>query len=204
MKNKKEYSMIGTLCIFAIVLFFVISVVNKYNNNVFLNKQNKSNINIKKIPGINTSDKLNDIEEYTKSKRDYNEAKYKEDYDLITSALKKYIEYAMKLNKIEVAIWQYNNLAYYNIMEFCYRTDYGNKKDIIYKMKNGEAKDNYIKECKSIFILEYKYIDEADKSISQAYVLNNESKEINEQRTKYIYNNKHFIDEINKFLEIKK
>ena len=70
-------------------------------------------------------------------------------------------------------------------------------------MKNGEVKDKYIEECKEIFLSEYMYIEKANRSILQAYILNSESKEKNEQRTKYINNNKHFIDEINKFLEIK-
>jgi nitrogen fixation-related uncharacterized protein len=183
------------LTIVSIIIFLILIMIV----NITLSNSNKQN-NDKTFPATNI---LSDKENYKKYKDLYEDAKYKEDYDLITSALKKYIEYAMKLNKTEVAIWQYNNLAYYNIMEFCYRTDYGNKKDIIYKMKNGEAKDKYIEEFKKILLSEYLYIEKANKNILQAYILNSESKETNEQRTKYMKNNLHFIDEINKFLEIK-
>ena len=194
----------GTMFIFSFLIFLIVFAVNKYNNNND-NKQSKNYYNnINKISEININDKASDIEEYKKARYDYNEAKYKEDFDLIVSSLKKYIECAMKLNRIEVATWQYNNLAYYNIMEFCYRTDYGNRKDIIYKMKNGIEKDKYIEECKDIFLSEYMFIGDAHKYIIQADILNKSCEIINKDRTKYIKNNMNFIKEINRFLEIKK
>jgi hypothetical protein len=166
------------------------------------NNKNKNYTPSSALEKVIIFDKKHNIEQYRIAKEEYREAKEKEDFDLISISLKKYIEYAIKLNKIEVATWQYNNLAYYNIMEFCYRTDYENRKNIIYKMKNGIDKENYINESKKIFLLEYIFIEEAEKYIIQAEILNNHCDIAqNEERTKYINNNSHFINEIKKFLD---
>lgn len=185
------------LICFAIVILGIVIIVFMPNNH-YSNDKNCDSGNII-TPIIIFTNHQNDLKAYTEAQDNYNDARYKQDFDLIISTLQKYIECANKLNRYGTMAWQYNNMANYYISEFMNRTDYETKMDLIYKCKNNDVKAGYISSVKIIFISEYDLLNKASDAIQQAQILNN--KYPDDDRTKKIESNLKFISYINKLIE---
>jgi hypothetical protein len=144
----------------------------------------------------------NDISDFNNAKQTVADAKYEQDFDLTVSSLKKLIICADKINRIDIVIWQYDNLSYFYIKEFQDRTGYLEKMDILSNMKKEKDRINYISNLRINYKKEFKLIQTADQYIKISKQM--ETLNPNKDRDKAIESNDNFIKFIYYFLNIRR
>lgn len=109
-------------------------------------------------------------------------------------------EYALALERPDIAAWQLNNIGYYSIEEFKRRTEYDQRIATIESMRRGPEKIVYIKNTKRLFKANLPLLIEAEKQLEKAYDMDKDLD--NNDRTQKIYSNLQFIDWIRNFINM--
>jgi hypothetical protein len=127
------------------------------------------------------------------------DAKVKDDFDLIISSTNHLIKCSEKIKKYDIVAWQYNNLSYYYIQEFCDRTGYEYNVKKCKEIKKINEKNKFINKLKIEYAKEIKLLNVAKKYIEMADKLNKQYPD--KDRTVIIGSNMVFIDKTIKFIE---
>ncbi len=127
------------------------------------------------------------------SKKAFNNSKFQE---AITN-LKLAAKYARQLDREDLVAWQYNNIAYYSILEFKGLTNYDYRLHQLRSIKDPDRKEKYIEETKDIFRKNLKILTDAEEFLEKAYKIDENYKDQN--RTDKIYSNLKFIDWVKNF-----
>ncbi len=120
------------------------------------------------------------------------------DFQTTKLALLRAAQYALELDRKDIAAWQLNNIGYYSIEEFKKRTDYNSRMKTIETMRQGPEKFVYTKETKQLFRQNLSLLIEAAKHLEEAYELDKEYDD--NGRTRKIYSNLTFIDWVRNFV----
>ncbi len=135
----------------------------------------------------------------------YNQARdeitqYKEngDFDSLLKSLNKAASVAQKLNRPDIASWQYNNIGFYSINEFKKRTEYASRMKDLEIMPYGDEKVLYVQETRDKINSEIDLLKSARESLYDAMELNNQAPDKN--REKIIDSNLQFVNSIFEFL----
>ncbi len=186
---------------------------NSDNSNAVKNDDNTSKTDTAETSSEQIVEKLPKIKpvEYSQvtSEADlwsaYNQARdeitqYKEngDFDSLLISLNKAASIAQKLNRPDIASWQYNNIGFYSINEFKKRTDYASRMKDLEIMPYGDEKVLYVQETKDKINSELDLLKSARESLYDAMELNNQSPDKN--REKIIDSNLQFVNSIFEFL----
>ena len=129
------------------------------------------------------------------SKEAFNNSEFQQAIDnLITTA-----NYAEKLDRNDLAAWQYNNIGYYSILEFKGKTNYDYRLHQLRSIKDKEETNTYRTETKKIFNDNIKILTDAEKHLKKALEIDANYTEKN--RTEKINNNIKFIEWVKNFLK---
>jgi len=125
---------------------------------------------------------------------------YKENWDFkgLVNALNRTAKIAQKLERPDIASWQFNNIGYYAIVEFKNRTDYTSRMKDIEVMPYGKEKVQYINETKENLRSEMDLLTNAMESLYDAIELDNQAPDM--ERQKIINSNINFINSIKEFV----
>jgi hypothetical protein len=137
-------------------------------------------------------------DDFRAAKDSVDSALARNDFQTTKLALLKAAQYALELNRKDIAAWQLNNIGYYSIEEFKKRTDYSSRMKTIEAMRRGPEKFVYTKETKQLFRQNLPLLIEATKYLEEAYELDKEYDD--NSRTRKIYSNLTFIDWIRNFV----
>lgn len=107
-------------------------------------------------------------------------------------------QYAIQLQREDLAAWQYNNIGYYSILEFKGRTNYDFRTNQLRRITNEKEKQKYLEETKQLFNENMKILTDAQVYLEKAYKIDEKFDE--QSRTDKIYSNLQFIDWVNNFL----
>ena len=135
---------------------------------------------------------------YNKAREEVNYYNENWDFDKLINALKYTAEISQKLQRPDIASWQFNNIGYYSIMEFKRRTDYNSRIKDIEAMPYSEEKLQYIKETKEIFRTEMPLLTSALDNLYDAIELDN--LEPDKERQKIINSNINYINSVKDFI----
>ncbi|HPG37995.1 MAG TPA: hypothetical protein PLP19_06675 [bacterium] len=137
--------------------------------------------------------------EYEQLKKDITFNKDNWNYPELVKSLNKTAEIAQKLQRPEIAAWQFNNIGYYSIQEFKNRTDYTNRMEDIRVMPSGAERDQYIQETRDVLRSEIELLNNAEQSLYDAIELDNQQPDKNRQDI--INNNLGFISTVKSFIQ---
>ncbi len=129
------------------------------------------------------------------SKKAFNNSEFQE---AITN-LKLAAKYAQQLGRDDLVAWQYNNIAYYSILEFKGVTNYDYRLHQLRSIDDPEKKEKYLEETKTVFQKNLKILTDAEEFLEKAYKIDENYKDQN--RTDKIYSNLKFIDWVKNFIK---
>ncbi|MFP4546862.1 MAG: hypothetical protein ACLFQM_01935 [Fidelibacterota bacterium] len=129
------------------------------------------------------------------SKKAFNNSEFQE---AITN-LKLAAKYAQQLGRDDLVAWQYNNIAYYSILEFKGLTNYDYRLHQLRTIDNPDKKEEYLEETKTIFRKNLKILTDAEEFLEKAYKIDENYNDQN--RTDKIYSNLKFIDWVKNFIK---
>jgi len=135
---------------------------------------------------------------YNSARVEVNSFKENWDFKGLVNALTRTAEIAQKLERPDIASWQFNNIGYYSIVEFKNRTDYTSRMKDIEVMPYGKEKVQYINETKEILRSEMALLTNAMESLYDAIELDNQAPDM--ERQKIINSNINFINSIKEFV----
>jgi hypothetical protein len=144
-----------------------------------------------KKTGLSTSELW---DAYRKTKAELENAQKSNQFDKIIELLKKTIQYAKELDRLDIAAWQMNNIGYYSIEEFKWRTSYDTRFNKLNQMQSGDEKMTYLLETKKKFASEYFLLKNALPYLQEAEMIDKNMND--EKRIKIINSNILFIQNI--------
>ncbi len=106
---------------------------------------------------------------------------------------------AEKLDRPDLASWQYNNAGKQAIDAFRNETDYTKRMGKINTMKSGTEKIVYLKETRAALSGKMAILKDADKYLNKAEALNKKKRD--KSRTRAIASNQAFIEKMKSFLD---
>ena len=159
---------------------------------------------VKKLSKIKPADYTNTMNEselwdvYNQSKAMI--TRYKDEWDFanLINELNRTAQVAQKLNRPDIASWQYNNIGYYSITEFKKRTDYNSRMQDLQIMPYNKEKEIYLQETREKLRSEIALLEAARESLYDAIELNSQSPD--KDREAIINSNLNFINNINEFI----
>ena len=120
------------------------------------------------------------------------------DYDNLIKSLDEAAQIAIKLNRPDIAAWQYNNMGYYSILEFKKRTDYASRMNDLQIMPYSEEKKQYIQETRDKLRDEFFLLESARENLYDAMEMNSQSPD--KEREKIIDSNVNFINTVSEYI----
>ena len=138
---------------------------------------------------------------YKTAKENLKIAKESDDIFQIKKYLLEAAFYSEKLQRNDIASWQYNNIGYYSIEEFKKRTGYVERIYLYSLKKNPEEQKKYAKETQQILKLEMKLIDDAEKYLLIAQKIDSGLND--DSRTETIISNLQFVKYVRDFMAYK-
>jgi len=136
-------------------------------------------------------------EGYNEAKKHLSEAREQEDHEASVEYLLKAADFAERLGRNDIAVWQYNNIGYYSILEFKRLVNYQDRMDTLQVMKPGAEKTAYLKETRELFNQHMEILSEGLTYLRKAESM--EEKLNNAQRMEKILSNIRFIRWVEKF-----
>jgi hypothetical protein len=101
---------------------------------------------------------------------------------------------ALKLERPDIAAWQYNNAAKQGIDYFIKKTSYRKRIARIGRLRHGSDKDTYIEECRTSFREHWPILEQARMHLDKALELH--QKDQDPQRRSVIRSNRSFVAEV--------
>lgn len=138
-------------------------------------------------------------EKYNNSRQEVNLYKENWDFEKLINSLNQTAEISQKLQRPDIASWQFNNIGYYSIVEFKRRTDYNNRFKDIEAMPYGQEKIQFINETKEIFRREMDLLTSAQESLYDAIEIDNLAPD--KERQKIINSNINYINSVKNFIK---
>jgi hypothetical protein len=106
---------------------------------------------------------------------------------------------AEALNRPDIAVWQYNNIGFYAIVEFKRLTEYQERMDALQGMPAGETKKRYLEETRALILQNMNLLERGLRYLQKAEDM--ESELNNSERREKIESNIRFIRWVQSFAE---
>ncbi|MBN2282040.1 MAG: hypothetical protein JXQ65_15765 [Candidatus Marinimicrobia bacterium] len=137
-------------------------------------------------------------QKYREAREKSKEALSNSEFHQALDHLKAAAIYAEKLDRGDLAAWQYNNIGYYSIQEFKGVTNYDYRMHHLRSISDKNQKEQYLSETKKIFSKNINLLTTAESYLKNALKIDEHYHD--QDRTEKINSNLNFIIWVNNFL----
>ena len=134
---------------------------------------------------------------YNEAKTRLQTAKEASHFEGMVESLLDAAAFAEALDRPDIAVWQYNNIGYYAIVEFKRLTEYQERMDALQAMTPGEAKRLYLQETRTLVLKQMTLLERGLHYLQRAESM--ESELNNSERRDKIESNIRFIRWVQRF-----